>query len=307
MDYSRDKKCDDSQGGSSELYVFPFVKYSRSQVEVVDNVLIEFPYSDIYRVYCSNISFDEECKEDSDVYYEQKVSYELNKVLPSDKMKDLASIDFRIIIKDNNNRYRLLGLYTGLSGTFTKSTGTNRADFNGFSFSFSTKEENTAPFLNSLDLFEKNLKITVDTSLDNFDTFTIPTSESESYYYSVSTDDGYNAKGLIGDHTITFPTGGGVHEVVIRGVFPSFKFNNLGDKNKLTRVNGWGGMNYSSNQDLAFYGCSNLVYLSDDIEWINNVTSANDMFNSTGLTNLPDAVNLSNLLYGKGMFSTVLI
>jgi len=302
MDYTRSKKCDNNQGGSSELYIFPFQKYSRSQITVVDNMLIKFPYNEIFNLNANNISFDEECKEDGDVYYEQKVSFQLKKILKEDNFKGLSSKDFRIVTKDNNGNYRLLGLYTGLSGSFTKSTGTNRVDFNGYSFNFETKEENTAPFLNGLSLFEKNLKITIDTSLGALDTFTIPTTIDESYLYSITTSDGYVATGVTGDHTITFPTGAGVHEITISGVFPRFYFNNSGDKDKLISVGSWGEIQYSINQNGAFYGCSNLSSISNDIQWINQITTAKDTFRSTGISSLPSEMTLSSLTNGSGTF-----
>jgi len=54
----------------------------------------------------------------------------------------------------------MLGLFTGMQGKFTKTTGTNRADFNGYNFTYDTKEENTAPFLTDLSAFsiEHNLQ-----------------------------------------------------------------------------------------------------------------------------------------------------
>lgn len=149
MDYSRAKQCDNSQGGSSELYLFPFIEYSENQIKVVDNHLIEFPLNIIYSLGAVNISFDEDVTE----FYEQKTSFQVNKILATDYFKEYSSQDYRIILKDNNSNYRLLGLHTGMQGKFTKSTGTNRADFNGYNFTFDTKEENTAPFLTDLSLF----------------------------------------------------------------------------------------------------------------------------------------------------------
>lgn len=303
MDYTRSKKCDNNQGGSSELYIFPFQKYSRSQITVVDNMLIKFPYNEIFNLNANNISFDEECKEDGDVYYEQKVSFQLKKILKEDNFKGLSSKDFRIVTKDNNGNYRLLGLYTGLSGSFTKSTGTNRVDFNGYSFNFETKEENSAPFLNGLSLFEKSLKITIDTSLGALDTFTIPTTIDESYLYSITTSDGYVATGVTGNHTITFPTGAGVHEITINGVFPRFYFNNSGDKDKVISIDSWGEIQYSTNQNGAFYGCSNLSSIANDIQWINQATICQSTFRNCNLSNLPNEMTLSSLAISSSMFS----
>ena len=132
MDYSRVKQCNDSQGGSEKLYIFPYLEYSQSQITVVDNYLTLFPFSNIYDIGAFNISFEEDVTES----YNQKVSFQVNKLLATDFFKEFVSQDYRIIIKDNNGNYRMIGLFTGLVGKFTKSTGANRADFNGFNLSF---------------------------------------------------------------------------------------------------------------------------------------------------------------------------
>lgn len=149
MDYSRVRECDNSQGGSELIYILPFVNYNQSQITVLNNYLTVFPTETIYQVDTNNISFDEDVSD----YYEQKLSFKINKILDTDIFKNFANIDFRFILKDNNNNLRMLGLYTGMQGKFTKTTGTNMSDFNGYSFSFDTKEENTAPFLNDLSNF----------------------------------------------------------------------------------------------------------------------------------------------------------
>lgn len=149
MDYSRAKQCDNSQGGASVLYLFPFIKYSESQITVVDNFLTVFPYNIIYDLGAFNISFDEEVGES----YEQKCSFQVKKILATDKFKEYANRDYRIILKDNNGNLRMLGLFTGLKGGFSKSIGVNRTDFNGYNFTYETKEENTAPFMNDLSFF----------------------------------------------------------------------------------------------------------------------------------------------------------
>lgn len=151
-------------------------------------------------------------------------------------------------------------------------------------------------------LFEKNLVFTVDTSLSALDTFTIPTTSDESYLYNIYTSDGYTATGITGDHTITFPTGAGIHEVTINGVFPRMYFNNTGDKLKITKVNSWGDVSYSTNQNNAFYGCSNLTSLGSDIEWINTVTTCQSSFRNNNLTTLPTSMTLDGLVSGSATF-----
>lgn len=154
MDYSRPRKCTDSVGGNSELYIFPFVKYNRSEITVVNNMLTVFPYNIIYNLKSVSNSFSEPVdEEEGGVSFNQSVGFQVNKILSTDNFKNTVSQDYRIIIKDNNGNYRLVGLFTGVKGKYTKDTGLNKNENNGYKFTFDTKEENTAPFLNDLSLF----------------------------------------------------------------------------------------------------------------------------------------------------------
>lgn len=154
MDYSRDIQCGDSQGGNTELYVFPFIKYSRSQITVVDNLLTVFPYNIIYNLNSLNNSFKENVdEEEGGVSFSQSVSFQINKILQIDTFKEHVSKDWRIITRDRQGNYRLVGLFTGLKGKYTKDTGINKSENNGYQFNFDTKEEDTAPFLTDLSLF----------------------------------------------------------------------------------------------------------------------------------------------------------
>ena len=102
----------------------------------------------------NSITFKEDVEhDDGGVSYSQKTTFKINKITIKDNYKKFAQQDYRIIIRDNNSNYRMLGLYTGMIGKYTKETGTNRSDFNGFDFSFETKEENSAPFLKDLSFF----------------------------------------------------------------------------------------------------------------------------------------------------------
>lgn len=154
MDYSRPKQCKNSNGGNIEFYVFPFVKYNRSQITVIDNVLTVFPYNVLYNLNSNSITFKEDIEEeDGGVSYSQSASTKFSKILSIDDYKSLAELDHRVITKDNNGNYRLIGLFNGMKGKFSKDTGGNKSDFNGFDISFENKEENTAPFLTDLSLF----------------------------------------------------------------------------------------------------------------------------------------------------------
>lgn len=153
MDYSRNIQCDNSQGGNSKIYLFPFIDYLDSQIIVENNILVEFPYAIIYDLNAVNINFNIDVKQDKDIEYSEKISFQLKKLSEVDKFKEYVSRDYRAIIHTNNNQFRLLGLKTGLIGSYKEEQGTNRSEFSGYSFSFETKEENTAPYLNDLSLF----------------------------------------------------------------------------------------------------------------------------------------------------------
>lgn len=150
----RKKECTNNVGGNNSLFIFKYENYSRSQIKVSDNILDTFPSVDVYELNPLNIAFSENIdEEDGGVVYSQSGSFDLVKIKSTDNFKYLASQDFRILIKDNNENYRLIGLETGLKLKFTKENGTNLSDFNGFKFTFETKEEITAPFLTDLSFF----------------------------------------------------------------------------------------------------------------------------------------------------------
>tara|TARA_R110000851_G_scaffold320745_1_gene485766 strand:+ start:1371 stop:1919 length:549 start_codon:yes stop_codon:yes gene_type:complete len=153
----RDSECTNNVGGNSELYIFEYHKYARSEIKVTDNILINFPASVIFNLNSLNIGYTESVdEEDGGVVYSQSGNFDLIRVLPTDSYKNFAAKDWRIILKDNNGNYRLVGLDTGIKLKFTKDIGSNLSDFNGFKFSFETKEENTAPFLTDLTGFYIN-------------------------------------------------------------------------------------------------------------------------------------------------------
>lgn len=154
MDYSRAKQCNNSNGGNNEFYLMPFVKYTRSEITLVGNLLTVFPYNIIYDLKGHSIPFKEDVEEDKGgVVFSQSSGCKINKISINDDFKKVAQQDYRIITKDNNGNYRMLGLFTGLKGKYSKETGAERSDFNGFDFIFETKEENTAPFLTDLSFF----------------------------------------------------------------------------------------------------------------------------------------------------------
>ena len=89
-----------------------------------------------------------------------------------------------------------------------------------------------------------------------------------------TTGGGYNYHVDWGDDETTTHTGTASHiytnvgtstrtyTVSITGDFPRIYFNDRGDKNKITSINQWGAISWSS-MERAFEGCSNLGYTAD--------------------------------------------
>jgi hypothetical protein len=153
MDYSRDRRNSVLQGGAKDLYIMPYVDYLDSEITVENNILTVFPKSTIYRVVAENINISIDAKQDKDIEYSEKISFQLKKLSEKDKFKEYLKQDYRIIIKDNNGKIRLFGLQNGLICSYKEESGTNRNEFSGYSFNFEGKEENSAPYLNDLSLF----------------------------------------------------------------------------------------------------------------------------------------------------------
>lgn len=150
--YSR--KCKDSLGGVDEVYLFPYVNYSRSQIIVDGNILVTFPTTTIYKFYCNGNPNANETQENSDggKFFNQSLPIELQGVNGIENISKLVNKDYRLIFRDRNGLYRIFGLYNGLeSGALDYVTGGAKADFNGFKISFTGKEEYQSFFINDLE------------------------------------------------------------------------------------------------------------------------------------------------------------
>lgn len=108
------------------------------------------------------------------------------------------------------------------------------------------------------------------TSNDN--QFTIVTNPSLTYDYVIQTSDGQVISSLTGDYTITFSTAG-IHEIYITKDFPSFYYNNTGDKEKITELKKFGFYSNSTTQIGAFLGCNNMVITATDLGDFSNNTN----------------------------------
>ena len=121
--------------------------------------------------------------------------------------------------------------------------------------------------------------------------FTIPTRAvgiTQPFLYDIETSDGQTITGVIGNHTITFPTAG-TYDVKISGSFPYMFFADTGDKLKLLEIKNFGIYALGSTaHSSAFFGCSNLVISATDTGHFENVTNfATIFYNCSSLITIP--------------------
>src|SRR6478735_7502997 len=150
----RDRQCRDSQGGIEEVYIFPYVKYPRSAIEINGSVLISFPETTIYEFYVvGNPTAVQTQNEDAGgKSYAQSLSLNFPKIENGKELEKLLKKDVRIIIRDRNGKYILLGAYVGLECvSLAQNTGGSKQDFNGFTAVFEGKEEKGFMFIENLE------------------------------------------------------------------------------------------------------------------------------------------------------------
>jgi surface protein len=120
--------------------------------------------------------------------------------------------------------------------------------------------------------------ITDNSGLSDPNQFIIPTT-GDGYNYNVVTSE-QSLTGQTGNVTLSWSTPG-TYEVEITGDFPRIYFNNSGDKLKITEINAWGNIIWTSFQG-AFFGCSNLDVTAPDVP---NLSSVSDLSVCFGLCN----------------------
>lgn len=156
-------------------------------------------------------------------------------------------------------------------------------------------------------IYDTRFKITVDTTKAGSaaDTFVLPNYSSGTYDYYVDWGDGGAEEHITtaGDHSHTYAASGS-YQVKIRGTMPQIYFNNGGDCAKLTTIDNWGNIAWSS-MSLAFYGCSNMTGNYTDAPNLSAVTNMYAMFygcssfkQSVSNFNIAKVTNMTLMFYG---------
>jgi hypothetical protein len=165
-------------------------------------------------------------------------------------------------------------------------------------------------------VIEVNTTTTGTGTVTDTNTFRLPTIGS-GYDFVVNWGDGvtesYSGSPGNIDHVYA---SGGVKEIQITGTFPRIKFAFDGDRNKLTKVKQWGGIQWTSFLS-AFHGCTNLQITADDAPNLSGVTSMQLAFSncnnanfSTGHNwNVWNTSNITNMsvMFGGSSFNENII
>ena len=195
--------------------------------------------------------------------------------------------DYCAIFLDRNGNYRIIGVWNGGEVTVNATTGGEKSGMNGSTVSLKARENNQAYFLKnfatdftifnneSINFLEFNVNTDIIATSDFFNI----TTGAGTFLYNVTTDEGYSATGLTGDHLITFPTGSGIHKVSISGVFPAFDFTGNADILKIIELSNFGVYGQgSTTQEDAFSGCTNLTITATDGGKFQNVVNFEQAF-----------------------------
>ena len=145
------KGCKSLQGGVNKVYLFPFVKYSRSQIVLSGQELVTFPDTMIYDWESSATNYSENTSFDGgSVVWDQSFTIQIPKTIVSSEVFKLVKQDYTAIYIDRIGNIRILGLFNGLEAQINNETGQNKEDLNGYRITFTGKEDNQAYFIDDL-------------------------------------------------------------------------------------------------------------------------------------------------------------
>lgn len=138
----------DRQGGISKLYLFSYVKYSKSLNLVEGQKVITFPSTIAYEFEAEGMSFSESTSVvNGGVEWTQNLSFKLTKSSEDSQVHLLPNKDYSAVILDRNGDYRFIGMRNGAEVTVSSTTGSSKRDMNGYSVSLTAKEDNQAYYI----------------------------------------------------------------------------------------------------------------------------------------------------------------
>ena len=133
------RACKNGLGGFELIYLFPFVKYSRSQIVVDNQELIQFPTTTVYPFYVVSANLNEDVQEDKSVT--QNLTFNAIKLEANTELLKLLKKDYRAIVRLRNGKYKLVGAYNGLISDLTSTTGASRSELSGYNITMQGLEK----------------------------------------------------------------------------------------------------------------------------------------------------------------------
>ena len=114
------------------------------------------------------------------------------------------------------------------------------------------------------------------------DTVVLPLLSGGTYSGTINWGDGSTSALSYANRTHVYASGG-VKTITISGTIGGWKFNNAGDKAKITNIANWGSLDITTDQ--AFYGCVNLDVSATDAPTLSSNQAASNLFRQcTSLT-----------------------
>lgn len=149
----RSRGCKDSIAGLDIIYFAPFLDYDRTDIEIDGATLTKFPGTFIYEFKVLNATFSEnQTEEDGGKSWNQSLSFDLPKINLESNLEliKLVNKDHRVLVKDRNGFFRVVGLFNGITTELTKTTGSSKGEFSGYKVITEATEELSAVFVGDL-------------------------------------------------------------------------------------------------------------------------------------------------------------
>ena len=162
------------------------------------------------------------------------------------------------------------------------------------------------------DLISTWVTTNTSTGSSNSDQVKLPLDSAGTYDFTVYWGDGSNDTITTWDQSETTHTyaSSGTYEVHITGTATGFRFNDTGDKLKITGISQWGDLNLG-NAGYYFQGCSNFGITATDILDLTGTTTMASAFRASGISTVPNmddwnmsgVTNMADVFLGANAFN----
>jgi len=148
---NRARRCKNTLGGLDIIYIFPYSESNISSIVRNGLILTSFEDTFIYSFAINSGSYNGNSEiDDGGDFINQSLNATMSYLNEDNEWKKLLKKDHCVIFKDNNGKFRLMGAYNGVETEYQSTTGSDYAEFNGWTFNFKAKEEDQPLYFDSL-------------------------------------------------------------------------------------------------------------------------------------------------------------